>query len=145
MSLLSSPFLLPLSLSSCFRLSSRIDYAKKKDKRQLIQFRKDEMVVRNDVYKSHVVSVGSGEPPNSRESSFVLLRAPSRADDRSFLFLSPESRPAARRLPGVVRPITQGKLLRKGGPSTPHPSVSLLRFPFSLDDRQLTVTSFLPF
>lgn len=37
---------------------------------------------------------------------------------------SAESRPPARRLPGIVRPITAGKLLRRGGPSTPHPSVS---------------------
>lgn len=84
-------------------IGSSIDYAKKKDKRAQITFRKDETVLRNDVYKSHVVSVGSGESPTS------------------------QSKPAARRLPGVVRPITQGKLIRRGGPSTPHPSVSAPR------------------
>ena len=74
--------------------SSRIEYAKKKDKKQLIKFTKDETIHKDDVYKSHVVTVPSGEPPGSL------------------------SRPAAKRKPGQVRPITQGKLLRKGGPST---------------------------
>lgn len=70
----------------------RIDYAKKKDKRAQIKFIKDETVPRDDAYKSHTVHVPSGEPPNS------------------------QSFPAAKRKPGAVRPITQGKLLRKGGP-----------------------------
>lgn len=69
-----------------------VDYSKKKDKRAQVKFIKDETVRRNDVYKSHTVSVPSGEPPNSL------------------------SRPPAKRKPGVVRPITQGKLLRAGGP-----------------------------
>jgi myosin I len=70
-----------------------VEYIKKKDKKAQIKFVKDEGVVRGDVYKSHAVSVPSGEPPNSL------------------------SRPPAKRKPGVVRPITQGKLLRAGGPS----------------------------
>ncbi|KAI0033976.1 microfilament motor [Vararia minispora EC-137] len=70
-----------------------IDYAKKKDKRAQVKFVKDETVQKDDTYKSHTVHVPSGEPPNSR------------------------SRPPAKRKAGVVRPITQGKLLRKGGPS----------------------------
>ncbi|KDR85724.1 hypothetical protein GALMADRAFT_234780 [Galerina marginata CBS 339.88] len=69
-----------------------VDYAKKKDKRAQIKFIKDETVPRNDLYKSHTVHVPSGEPPSSL------------------------SRPPAKRKPGVVRPITQGKLLRAGGP-----------------------------
>ncbi|KAG8693253.1 class II myosin, partial [Ceratobasidium sp. 395] len=77
-----------------------IEYAKKKEKKQLIKFIKDETVPRDDVYKSHVVHVPSGEPPNS------------------------VSRPPAKRKAGVVRPITQGKLLRKGGPSGPSSSAS---------------------
>lgn len=75
-------------------LCGSVEYAKKKEKKQLIKFIKDETVPRDDVYKSHVVHVPSGEPPNS------------------------VSRPPAKRKPGVVRPITQGKLLRKGGPSS---------------------------
>lgn len=71
----------------------RIEYAKKKDKKAQIKFMKDETVVRDDVYKSQTVHVPSGEPPSST------------------------SRPAAKRKPGSVRPITQGKLLRAGGPS----------------------------
>lgn len=70
-----------------------IEYAKKKDKKAQIQFLRDETIAKDDVYKSHTVHVPSGEPPSST------------------------SRPAARRKPGIVRPITQGKLLRAGGPS----------------------------
>ncbi|KAI9570317.1 P-loop containing nucleoside triphosphate hydrolase protein [Boletus coccyginus] len=70
-----------------------IEYAKKKDKKTQIQFVKDETILRDDVYKSHTVHVPSGEPPNS------------------------VSRPRAKRKQGIVRPITQGKLLRAGGPS----------------------------
>ncbi|PPQ63834.1 hypothetical protein CVT24_009784 [Panaeolus cyanescens] len=69
-----------------------IDYAKKKEKRAQIKFIKDETVQRDDQYKSHTVHVPSGEPPESL------------------------SRPPAKRKPGIVRPITQGKLLRAGGP-----------------------------
>ncbi|KAF8634884.1 hypothetical protein AX15_000638 [Amanita polypyramis BW_CC] len=70
-----------------------IEYTKKKDKKAQIKFIKDETVTKDDVYKSHTVHVPSGEPPNSL------------------------SRPPAKRKPGIVRPITQGKLLRAGGPS----------------------------
>ncbi|KAF8204078.1 P-loop containing nucleoside triphosphate hydrolase protein [Pholiota molesta] len=70
-----------------------VDYSKKKDKRAQIKFIKDETVPRNDLYKSHTVHVPSGEPPDSL------------------------SRPPAKRKPGVVRPITSGKLLKAGGPS----------------------------
>lgn len=81
-------------LSSADRvfIKARIEYAKKKDKKALIQFVKDETVPRDDVYKSHTVHVPSGEPPTST------------------------SRPRAKRKQGIVRPITQGKLLRAGGP-----------------------------
>ena len=59
----------------------------------MIKFIKDETVTSNfDVYKSHTVRVPSGEPPSSL------------------------SRPPAKRKPGVVRPITQGRLLKAGGP-----------------------------
>lgn len=71
----------------------RVTYTKKKEKQAQITAIKDETIPRNDVYKSHQIHVPSGEPPNSI------------------------SRPAAKRKPGVVRPITSGKLLRKGGPS----------------------------
>lgn len=80
-------------LDSFLKLPNRLEYSKKKDKKAQIKFIKDESVTKNDMYKSHTVSVASGEPPNS------------------------VSRPAAKRKPGVVRPITSGKLLRAGGPS----------------------------
>lgn len=60
----------------------------------MIKFVKDATVPANsDVYKSHTVHVPPGESPDSL------------------------SRPPAKRKPGVVRPITQGKLLKAGGPS----------------------------
>lgn len=70
-----------------------MEYAKKRDKKAQIKFIKDERITKDGVYKSHSVSVASGEPPGSL------------------------SRPPAKRKPGIVRPITQGKLLRAGGPS----------------------------
>ena len=63
----------------------------------MIKFVKDETVTSNfDIYKSHTVHVPSGEPPGSL------------------------SRPPAKRKPGVVRPITQGKLLKAGAPDVGH-------------------------
>ncbi|KIJ66224.1 hypothetical protein HYDPIDRAFT_128865 [Hydnomerulius pinastri MD-312] len=70
-----------------------IEYAKKKDKKAQIKVIRDETVSKDDSYKSHTIHVSSGEPATST------------------------SRPPAKRKPGVVRPITQGKLLRAGGPS----------------------------
>ncbi|KZT54789.1 myosin-1 [Calocera cornea HHB12733] len=70
-----------------------IEYNQKKDKKRVIKFVKDENS-RGDPYKSQTVSVTSGEPPNS------------------------VARPMPKRKPGQVRPITSGKLLRAGGPST---------------------------
>ena len=70
----------------------------------MIKFIKDETVKTNfDMYKSHTVHVRSGEPPGSL------------------------SRPPAKRKPGVVRPITQGKLLKAGASDVGR---SLLRRPF---------------
>lgn len=81
------------SSTDCVFTKTRIEYAKKRDKKAQIQFVKDETVPRDDVYKSHTVHVPSGEPPTSK------------------------SHPRAKRKQGVVRPITQGKLLHAGGPS----------------------------
>ncbi|KAM6498673.1 microfilament motor [Amanita muscaria] len=72
-----------------------IEYNKKKEKKAQIKFIKDESVTRGDVYKSHTIHVSSGESPDSL------------------------SRPPAKRKPGIVRPITHGKLLRAGGPDKP--------------------------
>ncbi|KAH7097788.1 myosin-1 [Auriculariales sp. MPI-PUGE-AT-0066] len=70
-----------------------VEYTKKKDKKANISFTRDDTVPRDDLYKSHTVHVPTGEPANS------------------------VSRPAAKRKAGVARPITQGKLLKPGGPS----------------------------
>ncbi|KAJ7492331.1 microfilament motor [Mycena latifolia] len=76
-----------------FMIAPTMSYSKKKDKKAEIKFIKDETVKKDDLYKSHTVHVPSGEPASSL------------------------SRPPAKRKPGVVRPITQGKLLKAGGPS----------------------------
>ncbi|KAF9270668.1 myosin-1 [Marasmius fiardii PR-910] len=87
--------LMKISQGITLNITPTIDYAKKKEKRAQIKFVKDETVQKDDFYKSHTVHVPSGEPPGSL------------------------SRPPAKRKPGVVRPITQGKLLRAGGPDKP--------------------------
>ena len=58
-----------------------------------MKFLKDETVPRNDLYKSHVVHVPSGEPPHS------------------------VSRPVPKKKAGIAKPVSKGKLLRAGGPS----------------------------
>ncbi|KAK7007034.1 microfilament motor [Favolaschia claudopus] len=81
-------------------IAPTITYSKKKDKKAEIKAIKDETVKKDDMYKSHAIHVQSGEPAASL------------------------SRPPAKRKPGVVRPITQGKLLRAGGPSDKPKAVS---------------------
>lgn len=78
------------------KISNQVEYSKGKDKKAHITFKKDETVVRDDVYKSSTVTVATGEPATS------------------------VSRPAPRKKPGIVKPITSGKLLRPGGPSNPN-------------------------
>jgi myosin-1 len=93
-----------------------VEYAKKKDKKAQIKFVKDESIIRGDVYKSHAVAVASGEPASSL------------------------SRPAPKRKPGIVRPITQGKLLRAGGPSNVRTAAAL--YFVALIDSALVEVSF---
>ncbi|PBL00633.1 hypothetical protein ARMGADRAFT_1042871 [Armillaria gallica] len=81
--------------SITLNIGPTIDYAKKKEKRAQITVARDETIKKDDVYKSHTIRVPSGEPAGSL------------------------SRPPAKRKAGVVRPITQGKLLKAGGPSKP--------------------------
>jgi len=100
-----------------------VDYFKKKEKKAMIKFIKDETVLTNfDVYKSHTVHVPSGEPPGSL------------------------SRPPAKRKPGVVRPITQGKLLKAGAPdkkpqATSRPKPTPQPLPGGSANRQLPIVS----
>ncbi|KAG9016066.1 class II myosin [Tulasnella sp. 427] len=79
-------------------IAPQIEYAKKKEKKATITFQRDETVQKDDVYKSHMVRVASGEPANS------------------------VSRPPAKRKQREARPITKGKLLRAGGPTGPKPA-----------------------
>ena len=77
--------------SCSVKIGPTVQYAKKKDKQAQITFKKDESVRKDDVYKSHVVSVASGEPAGS------------------------VSKPPAKRKPGVAKPISGGRLLKRGG------------------------------
>ncbi|PWN91742.1 putative myosin I [Acaromyces ingoldii] len=88
-------------------INSQLEYSKGKDKKSHITFKKDETIQREDVYKSSTVSVASGESPSS------------------------VSRPPAKRKPGIVKPITQGKLLRPGGPSNPNRKPKAVALPRS--------------
>lgn len=81
-------------------IAPQVEYAKKKEKKANVTFQRDETVQKDDVYKSHVVRVASGEPANSL------------------------SRPPAKRKQREARPITKGKLLRAGGPSGPKPAAA---------------------
>ncbi|KIY73607.1 myosin class I heavy chain [Cylindrobasidium torrendii FP15055 ss-10] len=74
-------------------VTATLEYTKKKDKRAQITVVRDETIKKDDLYKSHAVHVPTGEPATS------------------------QSFPPAKRKAGVVRPITQGKLLKAGGPS----------------------------
>ncbi|KAG0238392.1 class II myosin [Actinomortierella wolfii] len=70
----------------------QFEYTKKKGKTGTIKFVKDDRV-KEATYKSHTVTVPSGEPADS------------------------VSKPPCERKPVPARPITSGKLIRKGGPS----------------------------
>ncbi|KAF9584332.1 class II myosin [Lunasporangiospora selenospora] len=67
------------------------EYVKKKGKMATVKFVKDERA-KTETYKSHVVTVPNGEPASSA------------------------SWPPCERMAKPVRPITSGKLLKKGGP-----------------------------
>ena len=73
------------------RIGDNIEYNKKPGKPATVKVVKDSMVPRDDMYKSGTIHVGQGESPSS------------------------VSRPTPRGK-AIARPITTGKLLRKGGP-----------------------------
>lgn len=80
-------------ISTAVRLTlSRIEYNKKPGKASTVKVVKDSTVGRDDLYKSGTVHTGPGEPANS-----VSRR-------------TPKGKPKA------AKPVTQGKLLRPGGP-----------------------------
>lgn len=74
------------------KIAESIEYNKKPGKPSLVKVVKDSTVPRDDLYKSGTIHTGQGEPPNS-----VSRR-------------TPKGKPKA------GKPITQGKLLRPGGP-----------------------------
>lgn len=69
-----------------------IEYNKKPGKPSVVKVVKDPAIARDDLYKSGTIHTGPGEPPNS------------------------VSRPTPKGKPKAGKPITQGKLLRPGGP-----------------------------
>ncbi|MCJ1387433.1 class II myosin [Xylographa bjoerkii] len=75
------------------KIADSIEYNKKPGKPTAIKVVKDNTVQRDDLYKSGTIHTGPGESPNSRS----------------------KPTPKAKRVPG--KPITNGKLLRPGGPS----------------------------
>ncbi|MCJ1477563.1 class II myosin [Lambiella insularis] len=74
------------------KIAESIEYNKKPGKPTVIKVVKDNTVPRDDLYKSGTIHTGPGEPPGSRS----------------------KPTPKAKRVPG--KPITNGKLLRPGGP-----------------------------
>lgn len=74
------------------KIAESIEYNKKPGKPSIVKVVKDSTVPREDLYKSGTIHTGQGEPPNS-----VSKR-------------TPKGKPKA------GKPITQGKLLRPGGP-----------------------------
>ncbi|RUP48706.1 P-loop containing nucleoside triphosphate hydrolase protein [Jimgerdemannia flammicorona] len=113
-------------------ISDSIDYTKKGPKKATLKFAKDEKVKKDDVYKSHVINVATGEPANSGRNcgfcqcNWVKLFSSDGTffNIASFSFppflpplLSSASYPPCKRKPVEPKPITSGKLLKKGGPS----------------------------
>ena len=74
------------------RIAQSIEYNKKPGKPSIVKVVKDTQVPRDDLYKSGTIHVGPGEPGNSR------------------------SRPTPKGKQKAAKPVTQGKLLRPGGP-----------------------------
>lgn len=72
--------------------SSSIEYNKKPGKPSTVKVVKDNTVSRDDLYKSGTIHTGPGEPANS------------------------VSRKTPKGKPKAAKPVTQGKLLRPGGP-----------------------------
>lgn len=75
-----------------FKIGEMIQYNKKPGKPSTIKVVKDNMVPRDDLYKSGTIHTGPGESPNS------------------------VSKPTPRGKQVAAKPITSGKLLRAGGP-----------------------------
>jgi myosin-1 len=75
------------------KIASQIEYCKKLNKTATMKFVKDESIKKNDVYKSHTISVSSGEPADSLSDPPCPKKEP------------------------PPRPITSGKLLKAGGPT----------------------------
>lgn len=95
---------------------SRFEYPKKKGKNGHIKFVKDDRV-KTESYKSHVVTTPSGEDANS------------------------PSWPVAERKPVAPRPITSGKLIKRGGPSSSNQSQGSRRPPAATNPRVVPVVN----
>ncbi|KAK9491828.1 P-loop containing nucleoside triphosphate hydrolase protein [Lipomyces doorenjongii] len=78
------------------RIAATVEYNKKPGKKAVVKFQKDPSIPRNDIYKSGTVRVPPGEPANS------------------------VSRPNPRKKSTLAaKPVTEGKLLRRGGGNAP--------------------------
>ncbi|KAF8952435.1 class II myosin [Haplosporangium bisporale] len=94
----------------------QFEYPKKKGKTGHIKFVKDDRV-KTESYKSHVVTTPSGEAANS------------------------PSWPVAERKPVAARPITSGKLIKRGGPSSSNQSQGSRRPPAATTPRVVPVVN----
>ncbi|WWD17048.1 myosin-1 [Kwoniella shandongensis] len=90
--------------SVAVNIGPSIDYAKKKDKRAAIKAQKDESVRGEATYKSHTISVGSGEPPNSVSYPMPPRMPKTKKAPRAASSSRPTTRPTAKVLPGATKP-----------------------------------------
>ncbi|OCF39805.1 myosin-1 [Kwoniella heveanensis CBS 569] len=81
-----------------------IDYAKKKDKRAAITAKKDEAVRGDAVYKSHTISVGSGDSPSSVSNPMPPRMPKKKKAAKAAPSSRPANRPTAKALPGATKP-----------------------------------------
>ncbi|KAI7864312.1 P-loop containing nucleoside triphosphate hydrolase protein [Spinellus fusiger] len=107
----------------------QIQYAKKGNKTVTMKFVKDEKIKQDDVYKSHVVSVPSGEPANSDSFPPCAVKAratatPSRSAAKKKPMGSnpPRSAPSFKPAPSAaVQPVFSATRAR--APPSPHASI----------------------
>ncbi|KAK8864643.1 myosin-1 [Kwoniella newhampshirensis] len=90
--------------SIAVNIGPSIDYAKKKEKRAAIKAQKDEAVRGEATYKSHTISVGSGEPANSVSNPMPPRMPKKKAAPRAASSHRPTARPATKVLPGATKP-----------------------------------------
>ncbi|CAG8462906.1 1750_t:CDS:10 [Ambispora leptoticha] len=107
------------------KIENQIEFTKKLNKTAQIKFVKDETIKKDDVYKSHTVSVPSGEPPNTgnptKPKAPTINRPPSIVES-----VKPARSPSTRSSVNIKSPNSQvqsppGRLPPPPPPKTPPP------------------------